>query len=446
MGASDAEASDGLKVAIGLPGAVMLVIGGVVGVGIFVNPAVVARLAHTPALALAAWSVGGLVALLGAFVYAELAAHIPTTGGEYQYLRATYGPLAGFLFGWTTLLVVHTGGMAAVAIVLAKNVSVLTGGRIAESWVVVATLSALAGINCLGVKSGDWTQALLGALKVAAILALIAAGLGLAPHVLPSHPPISGPTGATATIKAFGAALIPVMFSYGGWQTANYVAGEVKNSARALGLALLIGVMVVIVLYLLVNIACLRALGVDDPAATLTPAADVLGRAFGPTGSKLAAAAVALSALAFLSQGMLTGPRVVFAMARDGLFFRGLAKVSEGARAPVAAIVLLAVWTGALALSDSYERILSYVIATNFLFFGLSASCLFTLRRRGMPPFRAPFHPWTTLAFIAACAVVVGNALWSDPLDSLIGYVILAAGVAPYLYWARSARAAVGES
>jgi APA family basic amino acid/polyamine antiporter len=205
----------------------------------------------------------------------------------------------------------------------------------------------------------------------------------------------------------------------------------------------MIGVIAVIALYLLVNLACLRALGVDALAATLTPASDVLERAVGPIGARLAAGAVALSALAFLSQGMLTAPRVTFAMARDGLFFRAAGTLSARARSPVGAILLQAVWTGVLALSGSYERILSYVIAMNFLFFGLSASCLFKLRAAAGSDggFRAPLHPLTTGAFIAACALVVGASFWAYPVDSLIGYAILAAGVPPYLYWRRRAGA-----
>ena len=176
--------------------------------------------------------------------------------------------------------------------------------------------------------------------------------------------------------------MIPVVFSYGGWQTANYVAGEMKDARRNLGRALVLGVIAVIALYLLVNIACMRVLGIEALGGTLTPASDVLRVALGPVGASLAAAAIALSALAFLSQGMLTGPRVTFAMARDGLFFRGVGAVAEGNRAPVTAIVLLALWTSVLALSGSYEQILSYVTSMNFLFFGLSASCLFVLRAR----------------------------------------------------------------
>ena len=440
--------AEGLRIGIGFPSAVLLVMGGIIGVGIFVNPAVVARGLTSPLLVLAAWGAGGLIALLGAFVYAELAARMPSTGGEYVYLRDTYGPLAGFLFGWTTLLVVQAGGMAAVTIVFARNLNVLAAGALPERGVVVVTLAVLAGINCLGVKSGNGVQGLLGALKVAAITALILCGLFIAPQV-GFRPDEARAVASTDPLKAFGAAMIPVVFSYGGWQTANYVAGEIRDPARNLARALLVGVIAVISIYLLVNIACLRALGVEQLGRTLTPVSDVLQRATGPVGAGLAAAAIALSAIAYLSQSMLTGPRVYFAMARDGLFFRQVARVSDGSRAPVIAIVLQAVWTGFLALSGSYDQILSYVTAMNFLFFGLSASCLFVHRRRdaragqGSGGYEAPFHPWTTGLFVAACLVIVGFSFWAYPVNSLVGYGILALGIPPYLYWrAQSRRAA----
>ena len=437
--------AEGLRVGIGFPSAVMLVMGGIVGVGIFVNPAVVARGLHSPGLVLAAWTLGGLVALLGAFVYAELAARYPSTGGEYVYLRTTFGPLTGFLFGWTTLLVVQTGGQAAVSIVFAKNLNVLFGGTLSEPVVVVTALAALAVINCLGVRAGNGAQAALGALKVAAIAALIVAGLAFAPHVAsPAAVAVHG-VALVDDVKAFAAAMIPVVFSYGGWQTANYAAGEIKDSGRNLARALLLGVIGVIGLYLLVNIACLNALGIDALGKTLTPTSDVLRVVAGPTGARLAAAAIALSAIAFMSQGMLTGPRVFFAMARDGLFFRRVAEIGAASRAPVAAIVLQAGWTAVLALSGSYEQILSYVIAMNFLFFGVSASCLFVLRRRETAAgkaltaagYRAHWHPVTTGLFILACAVIVGFSFWAYPVNSLIGYAIMLLGVPAYLYWAR---------
>ena len=438
--AGQTNTSEGLRVAIGFPSAVLLVIGGIVGVGIFVNPAVVAHGLSSPALVMAAWMLGGFIALLGAFVYAELAARMPATGGEYAYLRTTYGPLVGFLFGWTTLLVVQAGGQAAVAIVFAKNVDVLCDGRLSEPVVVTAVLAILAFVNVRGVDLGNGVQATLGALKIAAIAAVILAGLWLAPHVEMAR---ALPASYHADpLKAFGAAMIPVVFSYGGWQTANYVAGEMKDSRRNLARALLVGVIAVITLYLLVNIACLRALGLQGLGATLTPVSDVLQRTVGPVGAKLAAGAIALSALAFLSQGMLTGPRVTYAMARDGLFFRSMARLGENTRAPALAVLLQAAWTGVLALSGTYDQILSYVISMNFLFFGLSASCLFVLRRREGADaveagYRAPLHPWTTGLFVLACIGVVGCSFWAYPVNSLIGYALMALGAPPYLIWRR---------
>jgi APA family basic amino acid/polyamine antiporter len=437
----DGVSKEGLRVAIGFPSAVMLVIGGIVGVGIFVNPAVVARSLHSPALALTAWALGGGLAILGAFVYAELAARIPETGGEYVYLSKTYGSLVGFMYGWTTLLVVQTGGMAAVAIIFSKNLNVLAGGALNDNMVVVGILIILAGVNCLGVKSGNGVQGILGLMKIAAIAALVIAGLFVA-HPVVSHAHIQAATPADF-LKLFGAAMIPVVFSYGGWQTSNFVAGEMKDPGRNLARALVVGVLAVITLYILVNLACLRALGIDSLGSTLTPAADVLRITAGPIGGNLAAGAIALSALAFMSQSILTGPRVSFAMARDGLFFKKVAEITEGSRAPVIAIVLQAVWTGALALSGSYEQILSYVVATNFLFFGVSASCLFVLRRReraaGLAAhkagFRAPLHPISTGLFILGCAAIVAATFWTNPVNSLIGYGIMLLGIPPYLYW-----------
>ena len=441
MGRAD-FGSDGLRVAIGLPSAVLLVIGGMVGVGIFVNPAVVARGLHSPALVLTAWIAGGLITLLGAVVYAELAARIPHTGGEYAYLREAFGPMAGFLFGWTSLLVVRAGGMAAVAIIFARNMDVLLGGAAPAPVLVIGALALLALTNCLGVRTGNGVQAALGAVRLAALGAIIVAGLCLAPHGAAAKPLAA--TLQSDVLKAFGAAMIPVVFSFGGWQTASAVAGEVINPRRNLALALIVGVAAVITLYLLVNLACLRALGIEALGKTLTPASDVLQQTVGPLGARLAAVAIALSAFVFLSQGMLTAPRVLFAMSRDGLFLRGAGRIGASSRAPTIAIILQASWTGVLALSGSYEQILSYVTAMNFLFFSLCAAGLFVLRRRDVAQpaadgFRGPGHPWIAAAFIVACLIIIGFSFWTHPINSLIGYGILVLGVPPYLYWRRKA-------
>ena len=428
-----------LRREIGLFGAVMLVMGGIIGAGIFVNPAVVARIVHDPGLMVLAWSAGGAIALLGAFVYAELAQRMPETGGDYAYLRDTFGPLVGFLDGWTTLLVVQTGGMAAVAITFAKYVQALTGLDLDARLLVVAVLAVLAGANCLGVKTGNGVQSLLGFLKVAAIVAMVTAGLILATDPKPILAASAHPS-ARVGVVAFGAALIPVVFAYGGWQTANFVAGEIREPRKNLARALVIGVLGVVALYLAVNIACLRTLGVDALSATLTPAADVLKVTVGPLGGLLAAAAIALSALGYLSQSMLTAPRVYYAMARDGLFFRRFATVSETSRAPAAAIILQAVWTAILALSGTYDRILSFVVSMNFLFFGLTAACIFVLRardRRRGEPRGSPLGLIGAALFIVACAIVVISSFAAYPVNSLIGYAIMLLGLPAYWFWRR---------
>jgi basic amino acid/polyamine antiporter, APA family len=433
---------EGLHVAIGLPGAVMLVVGGIIGVGVFANPALVARDVTTPAMALAAWGAGGVIALLGAFVYAELAARMPMTGGEYVYLRDTYGPLAGFLYGWTTLLVVHTGGLAAVTIIFARNFTVVTGLPWPEPVVGLTTLALLATLNAAGVGLGNAAQSGLGLLRLLAIAALVMAGLAMVPHG--AEPPRPPPPGGA--LKGFAAAIAPVVFSYGGWQTSNFVAGEIRDPARNLSRALLVGVVVVITVYLLVNFAYLRALGLSALGASLTPTSDVLARAVGPTAGRVAAGAIALSALTFMSQSILTGPRVCFAMARDGLFFRAVARISETSRAPVAAIFVLTAWAGVLALSGQYEAILSYDVSMNYVFFALTATCLFVYRRGGGDPhppgFRAPAHPITTGLFVLASVAVVVASVWAYPLDCAIGFAILAAGVPVYgLFRRRQGRA-----
>jgi APA family basic amino acid/polyamine antiporter len=441
-----------LKREIGLPSAVLLVIGGIIGTGIFLNPGVVARSLHTPVLILSVWIAGGLVAILGAFVYAELADRMPETGGEYAYEREAFGPLVGFLFGWTTLLVVQTGGMAAVAIAFAKYFLVLfghnppsgPGGDPLAGGTAVAVLMLLAIANCLGVKTGNGAQALFGVLKLTAIAGLVFAGLFLItqPHPL-LHPVLDQPV-SPSLMKAYGAAIIPVVFAYGGWQTANYVGGEIKDPRRNLALALVIGVVGVIVVYLLVNVADLRALGPVGLARSSAAVSDVLDIAVGPIGGKLAALAIAISTLGYLSQSMLTAPRVYYAMASDGLFFRQLAKVTEKGRTPAVAIVVQAIWTAVLALSGKYEDILAYVVSINFLFFGVTAASVFVFRarekklsaaERPQPGFRIPWHPWSTALFILACAVVVGASFSAAPEDSLIGYGILAAGVPVYFVW-----------
>jgi APA family basic amino acid/polyamine antiporter len=301
----------------------MIVMGGIIGAGIFVNPSVVARQVHTPALVLGAWIIGGAIALMGAFVYAELAALRPRVGGQYAYLRDAYHPIIAFLYGWTLLLVVQTGGMAGAAIIFGRYLRELSGIGISEQAAAALTLGVLTLVNCLGVRAGSNVQSALMITKLAAILGLIGVGLFGA-----SAPPTPA-TQATVAIGSGGlaglaTAMVPVLFAYGGWQTSSFVSGEMKNPRRDLPRGLLIGVVGVIVLYLSVTYVCLRTLGVDGLAATSTPASEVMRRALGDRGARLIALGIAISTVGFLCQSVLTAPRVFYAMARDGVFFKAI--------------------------------------------------------------------------------------------------------------------------
>ena len=442
MSAPDTS-SHGLARRLGLFDATMLVMGGIIGSGIFVTPAEVARHVSTPFLIVGVWVLGGIVALFASFVYAELAARRPEVGGQYAYLRDAYGPMPAFLYGWALLLVIQSGGMAAVAITFARYFADLVQMSLSDNMVAVSVLAVLTLINCLGVRSGSNVQSALMVLKILAIAALVVAGLLFAPAAAaPSQTPISD---SLSTLAAIGAAMTPVMFSYGGWQTSSFVAGEMRNPQRDLARGLLLGVAGVILLYTAVALVCAHTLGAAGLAASKTPATDVMRLAFGQKGAAFIALGITISTLGFLSQGMLTAPRVYFAMADDGLFFRSVAQVNPVTRVPVVAIILQGVVAAVIALSGTFSQILNYVVSVDFIFFGLTGAALFVFRHRHPDQpvfFKAPGHPFTTGFFVLACWTVVAATVANNLENSLIGYAILAAGVPACLYWQRKKRRA----
>jgi basic amino acid/polyamine antiporter, APA family len=443
--APPAHASAQLLRQVGLFDATMIVMGGIVGAGIFINPYVVARAVHTPVLILAAWTAGGVVALLGAFVYAELAARMPDVGGQYAYLRDAFHPIAGFLYGWVLLLVIQTGGMAAVTVTFARYFLELTNWPVSERLVAVVTIVLLTLVNCLGVRAGSRVQSILMLLKIGAIATLIFAGLFLIRSPFPvTHPVLDRPP-SLDLVTSMGAAMVPVLFAFGGWQTANFIAAEIKDPTRNLSRALLMGVAGVIALYLGVNFVCVRALGAAGLAESTVPASSVMRLAMGNTGSRLIALGIAVSTLGFLSQSVLTAPRVYFAMARDGLFFRAVARIDAKTHVPVAAIILQSTLTLVIALSGSYEKILNYVVSMDFIFFGLTGASIFVFRRREAHlgrnrsednSYRVPGHPYTTALFVVSCWLVVINTVYKYPANTLLGMAILALGVPVYAFWA----------
>lgn len=416
----------------------MLVMGGIIGSGIFMNPSVVAQQVSSSFLILGVWIAGGIVALTAGFIWAELAARRPSVGGQYAYLREAFHPLLAFLYGWGLLLVIQTGGMAAVAVTFARYFIELTRVQISESIVAVVALTLLTLINCLGVRAGSSVQSFLMVLKILAIIALIACGLFLTTYTADvggNTPPIS-----LDLLTSIGAAMVPVLFAYGGWQTSTFLAGEIREPERNLPRALIIGVLGVVVLYLAVNVVCILILGPAALAATKTPASDVMYNALGPMGARLIATGIAVSTLGFLSQGMLTAPRVYFAMAEDGLFFRSVGKLSKTTRVPVVAIALQGVLAILITLWGRYEQILNYVVSVDFIFFGATALCIFVFRKRDRVTetlVRVPGHPVTTLLFVAVCWLVVVNTIYKYPQNTLIGIGLLLAGIPAFYFWRR---------
>jgi len=430
-----------LRRQLGFFDATMIVMGGIVGSGIFINPYVVAEQVHTPLLILGVWLIGGALAMAGAFIWAELATRMPDSGGQYLYLREAYHPGVAFIYGWVLLLVTQTGGMAAVAVTFARYYREITGLKGGDGAIAATALLGLTAINCLGVRAGSNVQSAMMLLKSGAIAALVVVGIAWGGGVVHPLPLLDRPV-SFGLLRAIGAAMIPVAFAYGGWQTSTFVAGEMRDPRRDLSRGLVAGVIGVIALYLSVNYVCLRVLGPAGLAASHTPASSVMRVALGERGAEFLAVGIAVSTLGFLSQGILTAPRVYWAMARDGLFFERVGWLSPRTGAPVVAIVLQGVFATVIALSGRYEQILNYVVSVDFISFALTAGALFVFRHRDAtgPPegiYRAPGHPYTTAAFVLTCAGIVASTVAAYPANSAVGLLILLAGIPVYWYWSR---------
>ncbi len=423
----------------------LITIGSIIGSGIFRNPAVVANRAHLPWLAIGCWVMGGLLALIGAFVFAELAERRPSNGGIYAYLRDAYHPVVAFVFGWTLLLIADTGGTAAAAVLFSGYLTPLTGLTFDPHIVAVVTLAILVAINCLGVRQGGTWQNVLVIFKVAAIGGLIVAGLI-------AHPA----AGASATLPdfastgtllgAFGLAMLPVLFAYNGFQGATYITGETVNPERTIPRGLVFGVVAVIAIYVLVNIGCLRVLGPAGLAATKVPASDVMQALVGPIGARLIAIAIALSTLGFMSTRMLVTPRIYFQMAADGTFFKQIAWINPKTHVPTIAIILEGLIAAIIALSGTYDKIVNWITAPEWIFVVLAAGAIFIFRKRDgdkvKPRFRVPLHPFSTILLMAVLLGIFFTEVILVPLDTLYGFLVIVAGIVFFYAWKRFARTA----
>jgi len=411
----------------------LVTVGSIVGSGIFRTPAVVAQRAHEPAIILGCWIAGGVIALTGALVYAELAARRPLDGGLFGYLRDAYHPVVAFVFGWSLLLISGTGANAAAAVLFAGYLAPLTGVTLDQRLVAVLTFAVLATINLLGVRQGGSWQNFVTALKIVALATVIVVCLS---HTPASAAPLHALAQPASLAGAIGVAMLPILFTYAGFQGTAYVTAETVDPHRTIPRAILIGVGIVIVLYVCANVGYLRMLGAGELAASTAPAADAMRAAIGAAGSRFIALAIALSVLGYLSACMLVMPRVYYHMAAEGTFFKGVAWVSPRTHVPAVAIVLHAVIASIIAATGTYEQIINWVVAPQWLFIALGAGGLFVFRRRDAaapkPAVTVPGHPVTTALFLLVLAGIFFAEVTTYPRDTAFGIAVVLSGCAVY--------------
>src|SRR5262245_22351963 len=429
----------------------------IVGSAIFIAASIVPRAAPHPTLILLLWVAGGLITLAGAVTYAELATMFPESGGQYVYLKETYGPLWGFLFGWTSFLVIQNGAIAFLAVAAAEGVGnfwpAVGAGR--EIWLVpigswtwhiygsqlVAAflVAVLTAVNHFGLRTGAGVQIAIATVKVLSLIALIVFGLAATPANVTTSPPALSSIGISTGV---GVAMIGVLWCFDGWYQATYCAGEVRDPARSLPRGMILGVLATAVLYFLVNLVYLRALSPHDLGEAPRIGEAVAHSLFGPGAARLIGLAVLISIIGCLSTCVLTAARIYLPMAQDGLFFSALAKIHPVHRVPTACLLAQAAWSIVLAFTGSYEQLGTYVIFAVFLFHMAAGAAVLVLRRTRPDwprPYRTWGYPWTPAIFILVSLAFVLSTLLERPRESLWGLGFVALGLPAYAWWRRAA-------
>jgi APA family basic amino acid/polyamine antiporter len=425
---------------LGVGSIVGIVVGTMIGSGIFIVPATVAAGVQAPLVMLAVWIVGGIACVFGALALAELAAAYSETGGIYVYLREAYGPLAGFLFGWTLFLVVDSGTIAALSMAFASKylphfIPLAPAGQKAAA---IFFILVLIGINYVGVRRGALFQNLLTGLKFAALLGVVAAVFLSARGdwgnlTTPAASDLGG-----GIVGKFGLALVAVLWAYKGFEASTFNAGETRNPSRTIPVGLIAGCGLVTVLYIVANVAYLYAVPAAKMAGSDRIAADAMRVAVGPVGASIVAFVILFSIMGAANGHILTGPRVYYAMAKDGLFFRKMAEIHPKYRTPHVSLLVVGAWSILLSLSGTFEQLLRYAVFGNWIFMGLAVFGVFILRRKrpDLPrPYRTLGYPVTPAVFVLAALFVTVNAIIGTFWNSFAGLVIIALGIPAYLYW-----------
>ncbi|MBP7706668.1 MAG: amino acid permease [Candidatus Aminicenantes bacterium] len=427
---------------LGTGSIISIVVGTMIGSGIFIVPATVAGQVRSPLLMLAVWIAGGIACMFGVLALAELAAAFSETGGIYVYLREIYGPMFGFLFGWTIFLVVDSGTIATLSVAFASKYlpHFVPIGPVAQKAVAVAFILFLLAINYFGVKRGALLQNLLTTLKFVALLGIIAvvflSGKGDWGNL--TAPASSGLGGGL--VEAFGLALVAVLWAYKGFEVSTFNAGETKDPSRSLPIGLIAGCGIVTILYILANVAYLYVVPAAEMAKADRIAAAAMNVAVGPVGASVVSAIILFSILGAANGHVLTGPRVYYAMAKDGLFFKKMAAVHPKYHTPHVSLMVVGAWSIVLSLSGTFEQLLTYAVFGNWIFLGLAVVGVFVLRKKrpDLPrPYKTLGYPVTPVLFILAALFVIVNALVGSFRNSFAGLVIISLGIPAYLYWNR---------
>jgi APA family basic amino acid/polyamine antiporter len=419
---------------------VLLTIGSVIGSGIFLVPGTVLRQVDGYILpALLVWLAGGVLSLLGALTYGELCAMKPAAGGLYVYLRDCFGRFTAFLFGWTLFFVIGTGSVATLAVAFSAYLGEIVPLTPAMGTVIaILMIAVVAAVNVLGTRRSADLQNWTTAIKVLGILTMTAALLWLGNGFTGSGSVMWPVQNSSSLASGFGLAMIGVLWAYEGWQFVSYSAGETKSAQRNFPIGILSGTAALIAIYLVTNIGYLAALGPSGVAGSDRLAATAVATVVSPAAAKRGAIMILISIFSAANSIFLTAPRVFYAMAADGLFFRRLAEVHPRFKTPAFAIVAGAVWSAVLAATGTFEQLLTYVVFIGWIFYALSAASIFVYRKR-MPdaerPYRVPFYPDTPLLFIAAAAALVINTMVTQPGLAAIGYGIVLLGAPAYLIW-----------
>lgn len=433
---------------LGLASAVAVLVGSTIGSGIFRTPAVIAANIGDLGLVLAAWIAGGVVALAGALTVAELATLFPRSGGIYVYVREAFGRLPAFLFGWAELLILRPAAYGAISVTSAEYLLRVFGvdggaaavGPLSRAQVVaVAMIAAVAAINRRGIEFGAIVQNISTALKVAALLGLVAIGVLLTPGAAPAHAAAAAAPAGEAT---FVLAMVAILWAYDGWCDVGFVSGEVRDPQRALPTVFIAGTAAVVALYLAANLVYLHVIPLASMAGAPLIAADVAAALIGPVGTTLVAAAVMISTFGTLNGSMMTGPRVFYAMAEDGLFFRRLAQVHPRHGTPSASIALSAALGIVFVSVRSFAELAEHFVIGIWPFYALSVAAVFVLRRTRPElarPYRAWGYPIVPLVFLAASVFLLGNYAWTQPLVFLVDCALVLSGIPVFFLWSRRA-------